>query len=112
MKYYCNLYMSEKLGSKKADIISKLENNAFQFEKYLIVLARGNQNHLEIFNAVLLLQKTISKEDIFVVGIANGYEESLELVEKITREVYDITKGTDIRSYILQTQKEYEEGNV
>ena len=112
MKYYSTLYMSEKLIPKKEEIISKLENNTLQFEIYLIVLAKGKQNHLEIFNSVLLIQKTMPKEEVFVVGIANGYQEALELVEKITREVYDVTRGTDIKNYILQKQQEYEEGNV
>ena len=112
MKYYGALYLSDKLAHQKEELLKKLENNAFQFEKYLVVLAKGRQNHLEIFNSVLLMQKTISKEELFVVGIANGYGEALELVEKITQEVYDVTKGADIRNYILQKQQEYEEGNV
>lgn len=40
------------------------------------------------------------------------YAEALELVEKIAQEVYDETKGTDIREYILRKQQEFEEGNV
>ena len=81
-------------------------------EVYLIALSKNDTNHLEIFDYVLLFQKAMSKDDLFVVGIAGGYAESLELVEKITQEVYDETSGVDIRNYILQKQREYEEGNV
>lgn len=112
MKYYHALYMSEELISKKAEILDKFENDKWQIEKYLIVLAKNEKNHLEYFNSVLLLQKSISKDDLFVIGIANGELGALELIEKITQEVYDETKGTDIRNYILQKQKEFEEGNV
>lgn len=112
MKYYYALYMSENLETKKEEILRKLEDGRLQYEKYVIALSKGEQNHLEIFNSVLLIQKTITKDNLFVVGIASGYGEALELVEKITQEVYDSTKGTDIRGYILQRQKEYEEGNV
>ena len=59
-----------------------------------------------------MLQEAISKNELFLVGIASGYTESLELVEKITQEVYDETSGVDIRNYILQKQQKYEEGNV
>ena len=112
MKYYYALYMSKNLETKKEEILRKLEDGRLQYEKYVIALSKGEQNHLEIFNSVLLIQKTIKKDDLFVVGVVSGYGEALELVEKITQEVYDSTKGTDIRGYILQRQKEYEEGNV
>lgn len=112
MKFYYALYMDEKIISCKEEVLTKLKNDEWQFEKYLITLTKNEKNHLEFYNSVLLIQKTIPKEDLFVVGIANGYEEALELVEKITQDVYDKTKGVDIRNYILQTQQEYEEGNV
>lgn len=112
MKYYHALYMSDTLIKQKAEIIEKLEKDKWQAEKYLVVLAKNKNNHLEYFNSVLLLQKSICKDDLFVVGISNGELAAMELVEKITQEVYDETKGTDIRNYILQKQKEFEEGNV
>ena len=112
MKYYHELYMSKELIPKKTEIIEKLENDKWQMEKYLIVLAKNEKNHLEYFHSVLLLQKSIAKDDLFVIGIANGELGAMELIEKITQEVYDETKGTDIRGFILQKQKEYEERNV
>ena len=112
MKYYHALYMSEELIPKKTEIIEKIMNNKWQIEKYLIVLAKNEVNHLEYFSSVLLIQKSICKDDLFVVGIANGELDAMELVEKIVQEVYDETGGTDIKGYILQKQNEYEERNV
>ena len=112
MKYYHALYMSEELIPKKLEILDKFENDKWQIEKYLIILAKNEKNHLEFFNSVLLIQKSIDKDDLFVVGIANGELGAMELIEKITQTVYDETGGTDIRNYILQKQKEFEEGNV
>ena len=54
----------------------------------------------------------MSKEDLFVVGIASGYDEALKLVKQITEEVYEETGRTDIRNYLLNKQQEYEKGNV
>ena len=105
MRYYCNLYMSKKLLPKKEKILDGLDT-------YIVALAQGAQNHLEIFHAALLIQKKIPEDRVFVVGITDGYDKALEVVEKITKEVYDNTKGTDIRNYILKKQQEYEEGNV
>ena len=104
--------MSDELVQKKAEIIEKIEKDKWQMGKYLIILAKNEKNHLEYFHSVLLLQKSIAKDDLFVIGIANGELGAMELIEKITQEVYDETKGTDIRGYILQKQKEYEERNV
>lgn len=112
MKCYYALYLDDKLVHTKDKVLSKIENDEWQSEKYLITLTKNEKNHLEVFHSVLLLQKAISKEDLFIVGIASGYIEALELVEKITQEVYDETMGTDIRTYILRKEQEFEEGNV
>ena len=72
-------------------------------------MTENDANHLEFFDSVLLKQKLIKRDDLFVIGIAEGYTGALELVEKITQDVYDVTKGTDIRQYLLATQKEFEE---
>lgn len=112
MKYYYALYMDEYVKENQEKIRRNIEKDKWQLEKYLIALTKNEANHLEIFNSVLLIQKAIPKEELFIVGIASGYAESLELVEKITQEVYDETSGVDIRNYILRKQQEYEEGNV
>ena len=104
MQYYKYLYVGENLTDKKEQIIAKLDENKFMLNTYIIALARGEQNHLELFNAALLKQGLFSKNNLFVVGIADGYEEALEVVEEITKEVYDNTKGADIRSFILKKE--------
>lgn len=109
MKYYCDLYLSEELGMKKKEILEKLEQNKTQLNKYFIVLTKSSINHLEFYDAVLLKQNIFEQSELFIVGIAEGYHGALELVEKITQEVYDKTKGTDIRRYLLERQREFEE---
>ncbi|MGN1166739.1 MAG: hypothetical protein ACI4S2_09985 [Lachnospiraceae bacterium] len=106
MKYYKYMYIQEGLEKKKEKIIYKLENGKPQFEIHLIILSVSGNNHLEIINSNLLLQKNYPQEDYFVVGITKGYDEALEMVEEIVREVYNETKGADIRSYILNKEQE------
>lgn len=112
MKYYYALYVSSELALRKTEILHKIERKEWQLEKYLIVLTKNEKNHLEVFNSVLLLQEAISGEDLFVIGIAEGHRGALELVRQITEEVYSETKGTDIRNYLLEKQREYEESSV
>lgn len=106
MKYYKYLYLSDGLKKKKDKVIRKLEQRKFQLDIHLIVLSEGSQNQLEIYHSLLFLQSSYPSRDFFVVGITKGYEEALELVEEITREVYNETRGADIRSYILKREQE------
>lgn len=112
MKYYHRLYVSDGLREKKEEIIYKLEHDKFQLHKYVIVLAQSEKNHLEFYDAALLLQKIYKKETLFVVGIADGYDEALLLVKQITQEVYDKTKGADIRTYLRKQQREFEKREI
>ena len=73
---------------------------------HIITLARNEKNQLEIYNSMILLQPDFPHDDFFVVGLAKGYEDAVEMVEEIAREVYNKTKGADIRSYILEREQE------
>lgn len=106
MRYYRHLYLAAGLEKKKDKIIEKLNRNKFQVSIHLVVLSENEKNNLEILNSVLLLQPDYPKDNLFVAGITKSYDEALELVEKITQEVYDETKGTDIRKYILDKEQE------
>lgn len=112
MKIYSNLYVDEILTSEKEEILKKIKRNELQIEIYLIILAKNQKNHLEVYNSMFLTQQSISKQEMLLVGIAGGYLNAMNLVEKITQDVYDETKNTDIRNYVLKKQLEYEERNV
>ena len=112
MKYYHNLYVSKELLGKEKEIIGKIEKNQWQLGKFLIVLTKNENNHLEFFDSVLLIQNAIPKEEQFVIGLASGYHGALEMIEEITKEVYDATGDVDIRGFLLSREKEYEESNA
>lgn len=105
MKYYHDLYLSDSLISKREDIIEKLEKNQWQLSKFLIVLSQSENNHLEFFDSVLLTQNLMPKEELFVIGIADSYIGAVDLVQKITEEVYEKTEGTNIRNYLLKKER-------
>lgn len=106
MRYYRYLYFSDGLEKKREKIIRKIEKGKFQPTIHLLVLSANERNQLEILNSIYLLQPNYPKEDLFVVGIADNYDNALELVEKISQEVYDNTKGANIRDYILMKEQE------
>ena len=106
MKYYSNLYVSERLKKKKDKVIARLERRKIQPDLHVILLPKCDHNQLEIVNAVYLLQPGYPREDRMVVGIAKGFDEAAELIEKISREVYDATGDLKIRDYIQAKEQE------
>ncbi len=108
VKFYCDLHVSECFGKKPEKIMKKLRKNKLQPEVYIISLARGGGNQLEFFSSLLLTQHVYDNADILVVGIADGYTDALYMVEQIVDHIYQETKETDIRRFILRRQAEYE----
>ena len=106
MKYYSNLYVSEGLEKKKDKVIARLERRKIQPDLHVILLPDCDHNQLEIVNAMYLLQPGYPREDRMVVGIAKGFEEAVELVEEISREVYDATGDLELRDYIQAKEQE------
>lgn len=111
MKFYKNLYVSEGLKKKKEQWIKKMEEGKYPFQAYLLVLSKSKEEQLEFYSATMLYQKKCFTTDIFIVGIAESYMDAVYLVEEITREVYEHTGNADLRSYLLEKQKLYEENN-
>lgn len=105
MRYYKHLYLAEGI-KKKEKIIRKLEEKKLQMNIHVITLARNEKNQLEIYNSMVFLQPDFPYDDFLVVGLAKGYEDAVEMVGEIAQEVYNKTKGADIRSYILEREQE------
>lgn len=105
MKFYKNLYVSEYVEKKKEKIINKLKQGKIPFSYYIIVLLEEGENQLEFYSTSLLYQEKLREEELFVVGIAAGYEDAIYLVEEISKEVYENTGGVDIRSYIQNKER-------
>ncbi len=112
IKCYCDLYVSDGLQKKKQKVLKKLMERALQPTLYVLTLAQGEQNHLEFFPAYLLQQPVYDDALLFVVGIAEGYDAAMYLVEEITQEVLAQTGETDIRRYLAGRQREFEEGQA
>lgn len=106
MKYYKHLYVSEDLKKKKSKIIQRLEQNKLQLNIQLIILPQSAHNQLEIIDSKLLFQPSYPKKDLFIVGMVSSYDEAIEYVENIAREVYCNTDNLDIRNYILIKEQE------
>ncbi len=108
IKFYCNLFISEDFESKKKKIIRKLRNNKVQPHVYVLALPFETCNQLEFYSSMMLRQHAYQSKQIFVVGIANGYEDAIYMTQEIVQKVYEDTKDTNIRKYIERKQEEFE----
>lgn len=106
MRFYKNLYVQEQLEKKKEKIISKLKQKKILLSCHIVALASNSVNQLDIYSSRYLFQPGFPTEDLFVVAIVKSYEDALEFVENLLEEVYNETKRTDMRSYILEKEQE------
>ena len=104
MRYLKELYVSEELKGSEEEVIGHLEKKEFQFRVYLITLPENEKNQLEIYHSGMLNQEWYRDRDVFVVGLAKGYLQALELVRQIAAETVEKTGDADIRQYILKRQ--------
>lgn len=100
MKFYRHLYCSESLKKRKRKIIWKIKHNAGQVSVYVIALSDKKDEQLEIFHSGQLLQRYYRIYPPYIIGIADGYTEAIELFQSIAEEVYRQTGGLDIKGYI------------
>ena len=111
MRWAKELYLSEKTAGKKDKIIRKAERGIGMVSIYFISLASNEQNLFDIFHAAHLKQPGFYSQDPFVVGIASGYEEALEITQRMVEDIYRETGGFGVREYfgealLLESEKD------
>ena len=104
MQWAENLYLSDKTAKKKDKIIKKANRGVGIVSIYFITLASNRENLFDIFHAAHLKQPAFYKQDLYVVGIASGYEEALELVQRMIDDIYRKTGGFAVREYFGRTE--------
>ncbi len=105
MIWYENLYIGESISKKKAKIRRlkwKISHDKCFTNAFVIVLCRYENNLLEIIPARELRQKAYPKQNLYIVGLAKGYEDALETAAKIVTDVYKKTGEFQVKRYILQ----------
>lgn len=110
MTWYDDLYVGESIVHKTNKIKWKIRHNAGQLDIYVITLASNENNLLDIIPAQELLQKGYPKRRLYVVGLAKGYDEAVEVAVSIVDEVYRRTGAFAIRSYLAEKRKSREDG--
>ena len=105
MKLYKRLYLGDNAKEHKYVVLGiVLKKRLSKDDIYLITLSDNDNNLLDIISSNYFLQPHFKKKFIdsklYVVGLAKGYEEALEVVRTIIDEVYSNTGGFDIPGYL------------
>ena len=106
MKFYKYLYIQEELEKKKDKIIQKLKKKKILMSCHIVALSSNPENQLDIYSSKFLFQPGFPTEDLFVVAIVKSHDDAIEYVENLLKDVYNETKRTDMRSYILGKEQE------
>ena len=106
MRFYKYLYVQEELEKKKDKIIQKLQEKKILINCHIVTLSSVEKNQFDIYSSKFLFQPGFPTENLFVVAIVKSHEDAIEFVEKLLKDVYNETKQTDMRSYILEKEQD------
>ena len=102
LRFAPGLYLGESIASEKLDKLKKrLKRRPLLANVYLITPARNPADQLDIFDARQLAQPFYRDEELLVLGIASDYEESLQLIEQITKDCLAARGDCNLREYLL-----------
>ncbi len=99
MHWYSDLYLGKSALRKKEKLIQMIESGKTPVNTYLLTLAAGEENQLEIIPARDLKFWHNRAQLPPVIGIGCGRAEAFELVRRITEDVYRETEGVRLRDY-------------
>ena len=102
LKFAQNLYLGEGIAPEKLDKLKKrLNKKPLLANVYLITPARNPVDQLDIFDARQLVQPHYKDEEFLVLGMASGYEDALQLIERVTGECLKARGDCNLREYLL-----------
>lgn len=104
MEWYRNLYLGENAEKKKYRLYRRI-NKRRLWNAYAVTLPSNDENVLDIYHFMELRQKAYKKRKIFIIGLACGREEALELAKNIIWEVWQNTGTFKVGDYIRKREE-------
>lgn len=99
MIWYKDLFVGEKASKKKYRMLRKI-NKRFLTNAYVVTLPANNNNVLDVYSYNELLQKHYRNRDIYILGLACGKDEALDIVQKIVLDTYINTGAFKVADYL------------
>ncbi len=105
MEFYRRLFCGPQIKKRRKEILWKLRHGKPLHNIFLITLPSNPQNLLDILPANLLLQPYYKRQDIYVLGMGKGRDETLELLRAFIERIYVETGDVKITEYIAGEKK-------
>jgi len=93
------LYVGDKLKQKKDKAIQSIKRKKVTFGIYCITFASHPDNLFDIIDANELLFPHYQRSDIYIVGLAKGKDEAINLVHDMLMEIYQKTGDFKVKNY-------------
>lgn len=100
MKFHKKLYVGSSIRNINK-VKWKLRHHAGQLGIFVITLSAG-QDELDIYHCAFLQQRYYKMYPPCIVGIANGYDEAVELLQQMVLDVYNETGDYRLKEYFLK----------
>lgn len=100
MRFHKELYVGDSIKNIRR-VKWKLKHHAGQLGIFVITLS-GGSDQLEIYHCAFLQQRYYKKYPPYIVGIAGGYQEAVELLQQMVSDVYKNTGDYRLKEYFLK----------
>ena len=103
MYFYRHLYVGPSIKDPEK-IKNRLIRGEGSFTIYVIMLCTSGgpgSNQLEFCHCVNLQQPYYRKNPPYIIGIASGRIEAIEMIQQLVQEAYDNTGSGDVRAYLF-----------
>lgn len=101
MQFMGCLYVGKTISTKEQEIVKKIYNHQLVPDLYLLTFSSNSDNMLELIPEREILQKNYPDQYLKVIGIANGKNEAIQVLQDIIAESIQKTKSPDIREYLI-----------
>ena len=104
MEFYSPLYVGASVRHPEK-VMRRLRKRSLMISAYVILLAAG-EDLLEIYDARIFAQHFYRDQACVIVGIADNYEEAVELIVRITEESLAARGDCELKKYLLERMQE------
>lgn len=101
MRWYNHLYMGKHAKRHRFSIIQNIREERYLPGIYVITPPSNGNNVLDI-HPVLEFANPLYRErqELLIIGIAEGYQEALKLAAAIVTEMYEKTGAFDLNEFL------------
>ena len=101
MEFYTDLYIGEKV-EKPGVLLKKIKKQKKIPDAYIIAFAQSADDELDIRNAKDLNKEFYASENPYIVGIAEDYDDAVDVVKKIAEECFAKRGDCRLRDFLSE----------